>query len=356
MATEDYLKLISGESRGIVASCSRAGLHLLSYGYAFGVTIRNGLFNSGLKSIIAPEVPTVAVGNITTGGTGKTPVVAYLTNWFSERGFSPAILSRGYRSMESGENDEKLVLDRLCVGVSHLQNPDRVASAQLAVRDGAQVLILDDAYQHRRVGRDLNLCLIDATNPWGYGYLLPRGLLRESRRELSRADLIVLTRTDQISPADLDELISEIQREVQEVPLVLSKFTPTGFRTLRGETLTLEECRNQSSIAFCAIGNPDGFQRSLNLCDCASEQLVTFPDHHHYSAEDCVELAKTASDRNCSLLLTTLKDLVKLPADAFSGLTVAALDITLEIVDGEEALISRLEQIAETLRESGDQR
>ncbi|HSG68983.1 MAG TPA: tetraacyldisaccharide 4'-kinase [Planctomycetaceae bacterium] len=357
MATEFYRKLISGESRGVVPSCLRTGLHLLSCGYAFGTGIRNRLYASGLKTAFAPGVPTVAIGNITTGGTGKTPVVAWLTNWFSARGFSPAILSRGYRSLDSGENDEKLVLDRLCPGVPHLQNPDRVASARLAVaRDSAQVLILDDAFQHRRIGRDLNLCLIDATNPWGYGYLLPRGLLREPRSELRRADLIIVTRCDQISQTAFEALVAEIQRWAKNVPIVQSRFAPNGWRTLDGRTLPLEEFQTQSSLAFCGLGNPPGFRQSLDASGCAIEEFVTFPDHHHYSSGDLETLTKAASDWNCSLLLTTLKDLVKLPAESFPGLTVAALEISFEILAGEAALTSQLDRLAAGIRRAAVQR
>jgi tetraacyldisaccharide 4'-kinase len=350
MATEFYRKLISGESRGAVPSCLRTGLRVISCGYSLGTGIRNGLYASGMKTVYSPAVPAVAVGNITTGGTGKTPVVAWLTNWFSERGMAPAILSRGYRSLESGENDEKWVLDRLCPGVPHLQNPDRVASSRRAIEDGAQVLILDDAFQHRRIGRDLNLCLIDATNPWGYGYLLPRGLLREPRSELRRADLIIVTRCDQISHTERESLVAEVERWAKDVPLIQSRFAPTGWRTLDGRTLPLEEFRTSSALAFCGLGNPAGFRQSLADSRCAIEEFVTFPDHHHYGPEDTERLARTASDRNCPLLLTTLKDLVKLPLDAFPDLTVAALEIAFTIDRGRELLESRLDRIAGTLR------
>jgi tetraacyldisaccharide 4'-kinase len=357
MATESYRKLISGESRGVVPSCLRTGLHLLSWGYSLGTGIRNRLYASGLKTVYSPGVPAVAVGNITTGGTGKTPVVAWLTNWFSARGFSPAILSRGYRSLESGENDEKLVLDRLCPGVPHLQNPDRVASARLAVaRDSAQVLILDDAFQHRRIGRDLNLCLIDATNPWGYGYLLPRGLLRELRSELRRADLIIVTRCDQRSRSELEHLIEEIHRWAKDVPIVQSRFAPTGWRTLDGRMLALDEFQKRSAIAFCGLGNPAGFRQSLDASGCTIEEFVTFPDHHHYTSEDLETLKHAASDRTCSLLMTTLKDLVKLRAEAFPGLTAAALEITFDVIEGEADLSSHLERVVAGMQKPSVQR
>jgi tetraacyldisaccharide 4'-kinase len=173
---------------------------------------RNRLFDWGWKRTHQADVPVVSVGNITTGGTGKTPLVAFLANWFQDQGQKPAILSRGYRAVDGGPNDEKLVLDLLCPGIMHLQNPDRVASARHAVTaQQVQVLVLDDGFQHRRLARDLDLVLIDATCPWGYGAVLPRGLLREPRSGMKRADLAIITRADQVSEADRRRIQDEIQ-------------------------------------------------------------------------------------------------------------------------------------------------
>ena len=132
-------------------------------------------------------VPVVIIGNITVGGTGKTPFVAWLANWFHDNEVRVTILSRGYRSVSGDVNDEKMVLDQLCPDVPHVQNPNRVEAAITARRDhAAQLLILDDGYQHRRLSRDLDIVLIDAINPWGYGALLPRGLLREPMEKTSK--------------------------------------------------------------------------------------------------------------------------------------------------------------------------
>ncbi|MCA9071397.1 MAG: tetraacyldisaccharide 4'-kinase, partial [Planctomycetaceae bacterium] len=158
MNEAEFRALVSGAKRGVGAALLRAGLRGLSFGYLAGISVRNRLFDWGLKSVHNAEVPVVSVGNITTGGTGKTPMVAFLVNWFREQGVTPAILSRGYRAVDGGANDEKLVLDQLCPGVLHLQDPDRVASAQKAVKEyQGQVLVLDDGFQHRRLGRSLDL-------------------------------------------------------------------------------------------------------------------------------------------------------------------------------------------------------
>ena len=151
------------------------------------------------------------------------------------------MLSRGYHSLESGENDEKLVLDRLCPGISQWQNPDRVAGANQAKVEQPELdaLVLDDAFQHRRIERDLDIVLIDATNPWGYGYQLPRGLLRESRRGLQRADVIVITRADLISELELSKLKQEIKTITPDHPVVVSRFVASGWLTLDGPPIAV---------------------------------------------------------------------------------------------------------------------
>lgn len=350
MASDTFRNLISGQTRGIGAVCQRGGLRVLSWGYGGGVWLRNRLFDCGLKRVHAPPVPAVAVGNITAGGTGKTPVVAYVANWFAAKNRTPAILSRGYKSLDSGDNDEKLVLDRLCPGIPHLQNPDRVAAARQAVEQhGSQVLVLDDAFQHRRIGRSLNLCLIDATNPWGYGHLLPRGLLREPLRELTRADLFIITRADQVSAGAIEAIRGILGRWAPGVPHVVSRFTPTGWLTLSGEKLPLNAFAGQTPFAFCGIGNPDGFTRTLAAAgyDLAARVPLAFPDHHAYTPADCGVLASLARDNNAGILFTTLKDLVKLPLEEFRDLTVAALLIDFEILEGGEVLEERLQSLIE---------
>jgi len=184
MAADAFLSIISGKQRGPLASSLRGLLRLMSFVYGILMSVRNWLFDSGLKKPYAVPVKVISIGNLTTGGTGKTPVVAEIANRLTQQGLNTGLLSRGYHSLESGENDEKMVLDRLCPGISQWQNPDRVAGANQAKVEQPELdaLVLDDAFQHRRIKRELDIVLIDATNPWGYGYQLPRGLLRESKR------------------------------------------------------------------------------------------------------------------------------------------------------------------------------
>lgn len=295
------------------------------------------MFDWRIRSAQRAEVPVISLGNLTTGGTGKTPFVAYLTQWFQQQGLKVALLSRGYRALPGEENDEKLLLDRLCPGVPHYQNPNRCASATLAVTKGAQILILDDGFQHRKLARDLDVVLIDAVNPWGYGYLLPRGLLREPKSSLQRADFVILTRADQCSQSTLERLTDDITKTLSPDRIAHAVFRPLGLVDAGGQTQTLESVAGKTVWAFCAIGNPTGFRQTLENAGFQVVGLETFPDHHHYSNEELEEIGSQAANASAELILTTSKDLVKIDKQMLSDLPVCAVEIGAEITQGFEA-------------------
>ena len=179
---ETFHALISGRKRGPTAALLRGTLRLASMPYGWAAAVRNKLFDWGWKGSTRVEVPVVSVGNLTLGGTGKTPCVEYVCRFYRGLDLRVGILSRGY-GVEHGPNDEALVLEENLPDVPHLQGPDRVALARTAIEElESEILVLDDGFQHRRLARDLDVVLVDATDPWGHGYLFPRGLLRESRR------------------------------------------------------------------------------------------------------------------------------------------------------------------------------
>ncbi len=344
----DFKSIVSGHQRGVVAALCRAGLRILSCGYWLGVAFRNWLFDGHWKRIHRAGVPVVSVGNITTGGTGKTPMVAFLANWVRDQDAKPAILSRGYRSVAGGPNDEKLVLDLLCPGVPHLQNPDRVASAQQAVKaHQAGVLVLDDGFQHRRLGRDLDLVLIDATCPWGYGSVLPRGLLREPLAGLKRADVAIITRADQVSETHLQQIRAEIHRHHPQLPIAEAAFVPQRLVNAAGWTCSFEAFKAKPAFAFCGIGNPDGFLQTLAGCgvSVSASGFRTFADHHHYTITDLETLGELAEREGAAAIFTTQKDLVKIPRTNLNGVLLWAVEIGVKWLSGEEILQSRLEEL-----------
>jgi len=162
-------------------------------------TIRNGWYDHGVLKTRWLDAPVIAVGNMTTGGTGKTPMVIYLAKMVESIGERPGVIMRGYGSKPGKEADEVMLLRRHLPGVPIIGNPDRIDGGKHAIQQGAEVIIADDAYQHRRLGRDLDICLVDAMLPFGGGQILPLGRLREPMTGFSRADLVILTRCDQVT-------------------------------------------------------------------------------------------------------------------------------------------------------------
>jgi len=346
MDLQKSLDVISGKRRGLAGALLRGGLSLAEPGYRAAIALRNLAFDRGWKRIERVPVPVISVGNLTTGGTGKTPAVAWITNWLAAENARPAIVSRGYRSLDSAGNDEKRLMDELCPGVPHLQNRVRSAAAREAVeRFDCGAVVLDDAFQHRQFHRDLDVVLVDALSPWGYGHLLPRGLLREPRSSLARADAVVMTRCGQIGPPERQSLKDEIARWTA-APILESRFEVARLVNSHGEPRSLAGLPQERVAAFCGIGNPAGFRRTLADLgvDLDDSMFRVFPDHHHYGAEDIQEIATWARSASATLLLATRKDLVKIPEASLGGIALWGLDQTLEFADSAP-LVARLREL-----------
>lgn len=325
MNVDDFVQVISGQRKGVTASCLRGLLWTLSLPWSCVTWARNRAFDQGAKKIRRIPVPVIAIGNLTTGGTGKTPVVAHLVQVLQSLGRSPGIVSRGYNADDSGENDEKRVLEQLCPGVPHVQHPDRILAAErLLDEHDVDVIVLDDAFQHRRIARDLNVVLVDATCPFGFGHQLPRGLLRESLDGFRRADAVLITRADRVSDERLGDIRSTIFRHNPE----LSKrcfeiaFQPTSLQAVDGTRVALQEIANQRTTVMTAIGNPSAFVATCERLGAVVEAREFYPDHHHYTAEELRRVEAVADAANTVHVLTTLKDLVKFPPEATRFLAV----------------------------------
>jgi tetraacyldisaccharide 4'-kinase len=333
-----YLRLIRGRPRGLSDHLARMALSVLAIPYRTGVAVRNHGFDRGWIAMNRASVPVISVGNLTVGGTGKTPMVEWVARWFRRRGVRVAILSRGYKQTH-GLNDEGRVLEENLPDVPHLQDPDRVRSARIAVEElETEILVLDDGFQHRRIARDLDLVLIDAIEPYGMGRLLPRGLLREPLKSLRRADVVVLSRADLVGADRRAAIRVEAERRAGPLRWVEARHAPVDLIDAEGSESTLGDLAGRSVAAFCGIGNPEGFRRTLlPLC----EELVDFriyPDHHDYTATDVDGLQRWACEVGADLVLTTQKDLVKLRAGRLGPSPLRALRIGLELVAGEDVM------------------
>ncbi len=333
---EAYHDVISGRRQSAAAAVLRSVLRPVSWMYGAAVTIRNLSFDCGLRRIRTVDVPVISIGNLTAGGTGKTPLVAETVRQLQEMGRRPGIVSRGYAADKTGFNDEKRVLDQLCPGVPHVQHPDRVkAAGDLMSGQSVDVIVVDDGFQHRRLARRLNVLLLDATNPLGYGFLLPRGLLREPKTGMKRADLVILTRADLVDCGRLQDIERLVERIAPELSghIVRVRFRPVGLLAVDGTARSLDSIRGRSVLIVTAIGNPSGFTAT---CEDAGAQIAAkrfFPDHHHYRPSDLQSVLREAAEKSVDFVLTTVKDLVKirtvLPDDSgVQGPPLLAVDIS----------------------------
>jgi len=347
---ESFWRLISGESRGAAPAAQRTVLRVASWAYRLAVAIRNAAFQNGWKTVHRAPLPVISIGNLTAGGTGKTPLAAHVARWFRDRDVRVCFLSRGYGAAEGGLNDEALVLEQLCPDVPHLQHPDRVASARIAHDElESQLLILDDGFQHRRLGRDLEIVLIDASNPWGYDFLLPRGMLREPVTGLARAAVAVITRVEQVPPEQVSSIRRRIAKVAPRCDVVEVAFPFTQMVNAAGEVQPLTQWRGQKVAAFCGIGNPEAFRRSLEQAGFANAGFRPFPDHHNYSRADIEELETWAASLDVAAVVVTQKDLVKIGLTRLGGRPLWALQIGTEIRSGEAEFNRHLEQILATI-------
>ncbi len=309
--------------------------------WAFGLAagLRSRLYESGLFAAHRAGVPVFSVGNISVGGTGKTPLVIWLARELERRGRRVGWLARGYGARAGEANDEVRMLQGALPKLDHVQGSDRVRGAQQLVARGVNAIVLDDGFQHRRLARDVDLVLVDALRPWGLSRnaggdsvraLLPRGLLREWPSALARADVIVLTRADQVPEQWLDALGAELERFAPGVPQARAVHAARAVRTNDGALESLDLLRGREVDLVSGIGNPEAFSSTARALGARVCEERRFKDHHDFTAADVEGLS-----RDGRLLLCTAKDQVKLAA---LGVTCAALEIELSLQSGLAAI------------------
>ncbi|QDT70016.1 Tetraacyldisaccharide 4'-kinase [Planctomycetes bacterium MalM25] len=360
MKSTDFYDLVSGRRRGIGPSVLRGLLALAEGPYRAAVWWRNRRYDRVESLVHRVEAPVVSVGNLTLGGSGKTPMVKWIARRLREEGVRVTLLSRGYGSTDGGPNDEALELEQALPDVPHLQNPDRVAAARVAIDElAAQALVLDDGFQHRRIGRDLDLVLLDATAPFGYGRVFPRGALRESVASLRRADLVCLTRSDLIDETELQAIRERVARVAPDAGWCESVVEPTRLVGVDESGGLIEQpldsLAGKRVAAFCGVGNPGAFRRTLGALGAEVEPFTEFPDHHAYGRDDIERLTREASDAGAAAIVCTHKDLVKVGVENLGGIPLRAIEIELRFRAGEELVRERLAPItARALSRSED--
>ena len=359
---------MSGGRRGLTAALWRGALAAAELPYSCAVRWRNWQFDRGRKKIEQVGVPVVSVGNLTLGGTGKTPLVEWLARWFRERGVRVTIISRGYGAEAGARNDEALELEQKLPDVPHVQNPDRVAAARMAIEEfESQVILLDDAFQHRRIHRDLDIVLLDALEPFGFGHVFPRGMLREPISGLRRADVVALSRANLVDAMERERIKAIMRKhapavlwlECNHVPRELrsasgakkgselfSGHVPSGDSGSRSAENSSDPFFGKPVAAFCGIGNPAGFRRTLEQCNFKVTAFREFPDHFAYQRTDVESLAAWAAGLQVEAVLCTQKDLVKLGIDRLGPRSLWAVTIGLEIAVGQPEFEARLQKVS----------
>jgi tetraacyldisaccharide 4'-kinase len=303
---------MTGEHNPPVLRCVFAPLATL---YGGAVALRNRYCDSFAFATRAARVPVISVGNISVGGTGKTPLVIEIVRRLCAAGRRPAILTRGYAARAGEAADEVLEYGLAIPDVPVVVNPDRAAGAETArVQHQADCVVLDDGFQHRWLRRDLDVVLIDALDPWGGERLLPAGRLREPLDNLARADWFVITRTNQVQPQRVQEIIEGLRQRAPRTAVSKAAVAPERLCGANGTVARPEELAKRRPLPVCGVGNPTSFVRLvLELASKICEPLI-FPDHHRYGARDVERVLAAASSQRADLVVTTRKDWVKLHA------------------------------------------
>ncbi|UCB52130.1 MAG: tetraacyldisaccharide 4'-kinase [Candidatus Zixiibacteriota bacterium] len=326
--------------------------------YRLGCGVRVLLYRHGLRRQTKLPSKVISVGNITVGGTGKTPLVIYLTEKLKARGEKVAILTRGYKRKKkemveltqhihrqvkwSDVGDEPYLLARRLSGIPIIVSKNRCASGDYAVgKHGTQTVVLDDGFQHLGLFRDLDVVVIDSVNPFGNGRLLPAGPLREPLTSLKRADVFVLTKTDQGSRKD--KLIEILRRHNPKAPIVESMYEVRSIEKVsNGSLIPTSEVENKKVLAFSGIGNPLSFENTLRQLGIQILRHRKFSDHFAYENEDVLELIREAENLGLDLIITTEKDSVRIPLINEPKIPIYVLKIDLKVTSGEEVLLRKV--------------
>lgn len=359
-----FLSVIKGTRRGFLAALMRVFLLILSGLYQVGIAIRNWLFDHGwLRSYIPPVPLVISIGNITVGGTGKTPVTQMFASELA--GLTTlAILSRGYRSQAENFSiplllhkqkgllhpaslcgDEPALLAHNFPQAMVIVGKDRYQSSKVAARMGARALILDDGMQHRGIARDLEVVVIDQQDPFGQGYFLPRGLLREGPHSLRRADLII------INHAQDQEVSENLKRQISRyssAPFIRTCMEVIGVFDLKNKPLEIQ--KGCLVGIFSGIARPEYFKKTVEQLGAIVVNEFSFPDHDVLNLDRLTIYSKESQVKGASFLLCTEKDRVKLIDNVSLSLSIGWIKTRLKIIEGQEHWQTVIERAKMNLR------
>ncbi|HLW81004.1 MAG TPA: tetraacyldisaccharide 4'-kinase [Candidatus Acidoferrales bacterium] len=328
----------------------------LSVIYGAGARLRAWTYRAGIFQQKRLRGVVVSVGNITVGGTGKTPMVAWVARRFVDNGRRVGVLARGYRPLQgvgavhgaaAGWNGEIALLHaRLGRRVHFGVGANRFEKGKELEERGVNGFVLDDGFQHQQLARDVNIVMIDATNPFGGGHLLPSGRLREPISALRRANIIVIHRAEK-APA-----VEAVIRRYSAAPIFFSQTKLLGVEPFGDAEITVAPARRRKFFAFCGIGNPSSFLADLKRWDISVLGHRIFRDHHRYSPNDIASLSREAVAAGADALLCTEKDTYDLPSTAAMPVPIFFCKIALQFND-EEGLWRTIQELAEKNKGGG---
>jgi tetraacyldisaccharide 4'-kinase len=324
-------------------------LYLLSLPYGGAIRLRSLLYSLKLLRTKRLPCPVISVGNITVGGTGKTPLVMAIAKGLMEKGTSIAILSRGYKGTKTSEpivsdgkniflspeesGDEPFLMAKACQGIPVLIGKNRVLNGRIALqRFNVKGLLLDDGFQHLPLSRDINILLIDSHIGFGDHTLLPRGILREPLSHLRRANLFLLTKVENLETCK--SLEKEIHEIAPSVPVFHSHYEPVCLVGPQEECEALHSLGGKKILALSGIANASYFSSLLRKCGMKIVREAIFPDHHLYTIKDLFFIKERGKEVDC--IVTTEKDMVKLKELNLDSLPLRALRIDMKIWEEKE--------------------
>ncbi len=335
-----------------------AGLSALSVGYRGALSVREAAYRLRLLHTGRLACPAISVGNITLGGSGKTPVTELAVLTLRELGAQPAVVSRGYGRSTRGVHvvadrdgirlgareagDEPRLLAERLPGVPVVVGENRLAAGTVAVeRCGATVVVIDDGFQHRAIVKDLEVLVVNGRTPWGNARLFPRGMLREPLSALARAHLVVVT--NPTSAADAETVTRQVRRYNQHAPVLVAAYEVLGACELdSGRTVGADQLSGRRLLAFAGLGTPQGFADTLAAVGVRAPGLVEFPDHHWFVPEDLASLARQSVAVGAEGLITTEKDLVRLRELPVPDVPLWVLSVRLHLITGAEVWLQAL--------------
>jgi len=358
-AAEDYAISVMNGRPGLLPGILRVGLALLAQIYRLGLEAYLLPFEIGLRKRRRLPCPVLSVGNLSAGGTGKTPLTQSVCRALVARGYAPAILSRGYRGREEfgcaivadrdgvhlspeEAGDEAYLLAVTLPGVPIVVGKDRRVTGSLAIaRFAPDLLVLDDGLQFWQLHRDVDLVLLDASRPFDNGWTFPRGLLREPPAHLRRAGIVVLTRTGEAGPERTRRARKEVSRYAAGKPVFEANLRPTGLKALDGSPCPpFEWLCGRRIAALSAVGNPESFEATLTALGADIVRVFRYRDHLAVASSDLERICAEAQASGAEAIITTEKDAVKLHPGAI-GLPILWLSVEMTLCE-EQAFYSDL--------------